>query len=355
VNGLGIIGVGASTPLGVDALTTSAAYRAAISSMAEHPVYLDSRGDRVYVSRDPRLSPTLDWPSRVIALARAAASEAISGVLTAVAGSARDIDVFIAMPERRPGTVPDVEGNLSREIVALTAPSVALGRVAVAWQGHASGLLWIQQAAERMPTRRGSLTLVLSVDSYLSPETLEWLEANKQLKREGRTSGFLPGEAAAAVLLAHEEDAARWETPMLARVLSCGSAKETNRIKTDTICVGDALTTAMRAALQPLAGSTAKVTDGYCDLNGERYRNEELMYAIVRVSPLFVNAVGYATPADCLGDVGAASGLLYLTLAVVAGMRGYAKGGFALAWAGSENGYRAAVLLQLPAKQSLFQ
>jgi 3-oxoacyl-[acyl-carrier-protein] synthase-1 len=79
------------------------------------------------------------------------------------------------------------------------------------------------------------------------------------------------------------------------------------------------------------------------------------MFAIVRVSPLFVSAVNYTTPADCLGDVGAASGLLYVALAVVSGLRGLAKGRFTLVWAGSENGYRAAVLLQLQLRQSLFR
>jgi 3-oxoacyl-[acyl-carrier-protein] synthase-1 len=51
-------------------------------------------------------------------------------------------------------------------------------------------------------------------------------------------------------------------------------------------------------------------------------------------------------PADCWGDVGAASGPLFLSLAVEASQRGYSKGPYAVMFAGSESGYRAAALIR---------
>jgi len=54
-----------------------------------------------------------------------------------------------------------------------------------------------------------------------------------------------------------------------------------------------------------------------CDLNGERYRSTEYTYALLRTEELFVKTrVGH--PADCWGDVGAASGPLFASLALPA-------------------------------------
>jgi 3-oxoacyl-[acyl-carrier-protein] synthase-1 len=263
--------------------------------------------------------------------------------------------VHFALPEPRPGTITEVERDLVAAMNDVVEPYFTPGAVRFSWQGHAAGLLLVQHASEKIRAGEMRLVLLVAVDSFVSPETLDWLDDNKQLKREGRTSGFPPGEGAAAVLLADENDALGRHAVSLARVVACGSAREANRIKTDTVCTGEALTRAIRAALQPLAERQGKVANSFCDLNGERYRNEELMYAIARVTRSFTNAMGYATPADCFGDVGAASGLLYLAMAAVAGARGFASGPMTLAWAGSESGLRAAVLIEVPVKRSAFR
>ena len=352
---ISIVGIGARTPLGAGATATALAWRAALSSVKKHPVYLDSRGELVSVSRNPDLSPTLEWRLRIVTLARAAAAEALSVLQSKGSTVSARLDVHFAMPEPRPGTVAEVERDLAVAMQDVVAPYFTLGVVRFSWQGHAAGLLLVQHAYDRLRAREMPHVLLVAVDSFVCPETLEWLDENKQLKREGRTSGFPPGEAAAAVLLTSEHDALGPNVAPLARVVACGSAREVNRIKTDTVCTGEALTQAFRAALAPVAEGHGRVTDSYCDLNGERYRSEELMFAIVRVTKQFVNALGYATPADCLGDVGAASGLIYMALAVVAGMRGFARGPLTLAWAGSENGLRAAVLLDVPVRRSSFR
>src|SRR3954469_22778459 len=129
MNSIGIIGVGASTPLGGSAATTSAACRAAISSISEHPVYLDSQGDRIYVSHDPMLPPTLEWRRRLTALARATISGAIHEVLTVAARAVPELDILVALPEPRPGTILDVEGDLSEEIGALIPTTIAIRQI----------------------------------------------------------------------------------------------------------------------------------------------------------------------------------------------------------------------------------
>jgi len=53
------------------------------------------------------------------------------------------------------------------------------------------------------------------------------------------------------------------------------------------------------------------------------------------------------TPADCWGDVGAASGPLFVMLAVVAGLKGYANGPHMMIFTAAETGERTAALIRI--------
>jgi len=89
-----------------------------------------------------------------------------------------------------------------------------------------------------------------------------------------------------------------------------------------------------------------KVDRILCDMNGERYRGNEYGFAAIRNPTLFRNAADFETPADCWGDIGAASGPLFVCLAAEAEARNYSKGLQTLVWASSEQGLRAAALLR---------
>jgi 3-oxoacyl-[acyl-carrier-protein] synthase-1 len=187
------------------------------------------------------------------------------------------------------------------------------------------------------------------VDSYLAPETLRWLETTDQLHGAGTLNnawGFIPGEGAGAVLLVTENALNRLNLEPLGQVLSVGRGFEQNRIKTPTVCIGEGLTTAFRDALAALP-QRAKVTDVYCDMNGEPYRADEFGFAALRTKEFFESASDFVAPADCLGDVSAASASLALVLATLAAKKSYAKGSYAFLWASSETGERGAALLAL--------
>jgi len=110
--------------------------------------------------------------------------------------------------------------------------------------------------------------------------------------------------------------------------------------------LGQGLTSAFRSALDALA-SDVKVTDTYCDMNGEPYRADEFAFAVTRTRERFVAATDFVTPADCWGDVGAASASLFIILACIAGAKGYAKGDTGLVWASSDTGERGAAVIDM--------
>ena len=133
--------------------------------------------------------------------------------------------------------------------------------------------------------------------------------------------------------------------PGLAHVAGLGVAREPVAIKTEGVCVGAGLTEAFRAAFQGLSAGQ-RIGDVYCDLNGEAYRADEYGFAALRCKDRFRAPTDFVAPADCWGDVGAASAPLLAILAVAAARKGVAHGPFSLVWTSSEDGTRGALLLR---------
>ena len=125
-----------------------------------------------------------------------------------------------------------------------------------------------------------------------------------------------------------------------------GRGFEPNQIRTKTVCVGEGLTAAFRDALAALPAGV-QITDVYCDMNGEPYRADEVGFAVLRTGESFVSASDFVAPADCWGDVSAASAPLSIMLSAIAGRKGYSNGALAFAWASSDGGDRGAAVLAL--------
>jgi 3-oxoacyl-[acyl-carrier-protein] synthase-1 len=202
-------------------------------------------------------------------------------------------------------------------------------------------------ASEKIANGECDLCLAAGVDSYHDSRTLQWLDETGSLMSAENRSGFPPGEAAGACLLSSRAFAEQHDMPVFARVAAATTALERHAIRGGGVCIGEGLTAALKGVISSLELPREAITTTYCDLNGQRYRSEEFMYTLLRVQGAFVDALDYVCPADCWGDIGAASGLLFASLAIASSERDYAKGPYPLLWAGSESGQRAAVFLKL--------
>lgn len=339
-----IAGLGASTPIGRDALSSAAAVRAGISGFVEHPYMIDTAGEPMRAAIAPWLDIDLQGSERFEALLL----PAIDQVLESLAGDTGPklrIGLALGLPSARPGLPADL-GKTLRAAIARRYPNRFVAR-AVLECGHAAGLVGMHATVRKMAAGVFDACIVAGVESYLSPETLEWLEANDQLHGAGPLNnawGFIPGEAAGAALLVTASAMSRLGVAPLGRVLGVGQAFEENRIKTETVCIGEGLTAAFREALAGLPPD-AKVTDVYCDMNGEPYRADEFGFAAMRTKEAFVSASEFVAAADCWGDVSAATGPLALLLSVIASRKAYASGPLTFVWASSETGERGAALL----------
>jgi 3-oxoacyl-[acyl-carrier-protein] synthase-1 len=337
-----IVAIGARTPVGLTAESAAAAVRARISRITEHPFLVDFRGERVRLARDGLLDPGLFGVTRILAIARSALEEVL-GKLGPLAPSTRTA-LVVGLSEPRPGWTEHDIGVVEQ---ALALPLGARGWTSqVISRGHASALEALQRGARLIGEGRADLCLVGGVESYLHPDTLLWLDVNRQLLRSGMRAAFHPGEGAGFLALAGERMRRQLGLQSLGIMLTAQVSQESKLIKTDELNTGEGLTRAIQGATAQLCAQGERVNDVYCDLNGERYRTEEWGFALLRTQEAFRDGSAAQTAVSEWGDMGAASGALLSILALRAWARGYARGPTALVWASSEGGLRGAVLLR---------
>ncbi|WP_220269787.1 beta-ketoacyl synthase N-terminal-like domain-containing protein [Paracoccus lutimaris] len=340
-----IIGIGARTPLGFNRAASAAAVRCGISAIGEHPSMIDRFGTPMKVTRDAALDIELAGDERLAALALPAMAEALAP-LAGIASVPR-IALTLSLGEARPGQEPETGAAVAEMLSAWLDARFAPGRVLPWMGGHAGGILAMEAGARIIAEGRADLVLAGGVDSYLAPETLDWLDETEQLHSDDNIYGFCPGEAAGFVLMAAPDAARRLGLRPLLDLAGVGAAIEDNLIRTEDIVLGHGLAAAFHEAGSGagLAGDR-QVDRILCDMNGERYRGNEYGFAVLKSTALFRNAGDFEAPADCWGDVGAASGPLYAALVAEAEARGYSKGPLSMIWASSPAGQRGAAILR---------
>ncbi len=350
---IAIVSMGANTPLGADAWASAAAVRAGISGFTQHPYMIDTAGEPMRVAYVQAIDIGVTGADRFEALLTPAIDQALEPLaLGEMGSSAPRLALALALPPPREGQPEALAVDLMQRVKKRYRS--VFGAFATFESGHAAGLFAVQAACKKL--RQGTIDacVVAGVDSYMEPETLEWLEACDQLHGAGPLNnawGFIPGEAGAALLLMPERQARARGLEVLGLVLNTGTGFEAKRIKTETVCIGEGLTAAFRDALAVLPDGV-KVSDVYCDMNGEPYRADEYGFTALRTKDAFASASDFVAPADCWGDVAAAGGLLHVQLACAAGHKRYANGQVAFAWASAEGGERAATVVAAAAARA---
>ncbi|RWN59461.1 beta-ketoacyl synthase N-terminal-like domain-containing protein [Mesorhizobium sp.] len=342
-----LAGIAARTPVGLRPESAAAAVRAGISAISEHPFLIDRDGEPIRLAQDALMGSDVPLAERMRELLLSmllqlpqAAALSTSGLRTLL---------VICTPEPRPGLPDGIAELLGRAAIERFGPANL--RVQSLAHGHAAGIFAFGIAAKAIDEGKTDLAVVAGVDSYHDHQTLDWMDQTGRLKSEVNRDGFFPGEAAGACLLARRNLISELGLGALARLSAVSTAPERISIKRhgeEEVCVGEGLSSAFLGLGPIIDADRRKITDTYCDLNGQRYRSEELVYTILRVQHLSAEATHYLHPADCWGDVGAASGPLFAALAHAASSKGYSHGSRAALWAGSEGGQRAVTLLDFP-------
>jgi 3-oxoacyl-[acyl-carrier-protein] synthase-1 len=245
-DGIYVASVGAQTPVGRSALQAAAAVRCGISASAEHPFMIDRFGEPMVVAMAGWIPAETSIEERIVHLGAAALLDVLQQ--TTWRRPQDSIAVYVALstttlpePAERKAVVAKIEDLLRGEGFSIRSEVFA--------EGNAAGVLAIQAAAERLRNGREQAVVVLGADSSLDPSRLDTLDAARRLHSIDNSWGFTPGEGAGAVLLLTGRLARLHRLTPLARVSAVGVGTESNVLGTKTVCVGEGLTTAFRAAL----------------------------------------------------------------------------------------------------------
>lgn len=341
-----IIGLGASTPVGRNIWASAAAARAGICGFSEHPFMIDTAGEPMRIALVPWLDVGIEGIERYCKLLFPAIDEALAPIQGRLKREPVKIGLAIGLPPSRPGQHPDLAKGI---LNAIEQKYSGVFTQAKSFDtGHAAGHLALDAAVKSCVAQSIDACVVAGVDSYLAPETLEWIEACEQLHGAGPLNnawGFIPGEAAGALLIASDTFARRIGAEVYGNIVGIGIGREIKLIKTDTVCIGEGLTQAFRSALQALAPGE-QIHNVFCDLNGETYRADEYGFTALRTKERFRAATDFIAPADCWGDIGAAGAPLHIALAVISHRKRYSKGPLSMVWASSESGERGAAVVR---------
>lgn len=339
-----ICGVGARTPVGPTIPASAAAIWTGITGFGDHPHMIGISGEPMQVAIDPDLPEECDCIDRMVQLGVCAAREALEPVL-ASAHEAGPIGLLLGAPAARPGLTPSSAGSIGERVKTALAELVAIDEVQVFPVGHTAGLLGLLQAGKSIIGGHNKIFLVGGIESYMQPDTLERYDEAGRLLGSKRGPGFIPGEGAAFCLVAPKAIAEELQLPVLGRLVAVAAANDADAANPMAVRHGWGLSRAFSQAFRHLDSIGGTVDYMICDLNGESDRADKFAYTIVRHSDRFHDPMQFKTPAECVGDLGAASGPLFVALAAHAGIKRPQDGDNCLVFASSDQGQHAAALI----------
>lgn len=327
---------GLVTSVGLSAPAACAAFRAKLTNPSQTH-FIDSRGAWIMAHEVP-----LDQPWRglgkLVQMAVMTIREALADV-PQTQWNEVPLLLCVAEPDR-PGRTKELDDQLFTQIQAELGASFAPASAIVA-QGRVSVAVAIAQARALITQSKVPRVLVAATDSLLSWPTLSHYEQDGRLLTEYNSNGFMPGEAAGALLLG--------EPTGKASELVCtgiGFGREHAHIDSEEPLRAEGLSQAIKGALAEAGRHMHEIDFRITDNSGEQYYFKEAALALSRTLRVRKEEFDIWHPAECTGEIGATSGVSILSAAKAACEKRYAKGSSILVHLGNDSGQRSALTLE---------
>lgn len=339
-----LLGVGLNTAIGTTLAAVSAAWRGRINQFCAYtrlPSVRDGRPLLACVHGHIGIGMPLE--ARMLALAAGPMQAALAARGTHPDARSRPLVVYLSLPPPRPGWGEEQSRSLARKLIANIPFAVDRERSAVIETGHHGAIALIRRAMAEVSEDRAEDCLIGAVDSWIDAATLDWLEGQGRLKGPARPDGLIPGEGGGFLLLGSANSRRRVAERSGLRIVAAGESVDPTPWYLGAPIHGDGLAALLQAILteeRPIAGTT------YADLNGEAWRVDEWMVAYLRSGRRHADPLNLRHPADCWGDLGAASGCALVALAAYELEHRPRAPGSALVWTASDTRpFRSACLL----------
>lgn len=331
---LDIVSVGMVTAVGLDAPSSCAAMRARLDGFRETR-FVGPGGDWLIGAPVP-LPRNWVGEKRLEHLAAGAISEAFAS-----GEAARDQTALLLClaEEGRIGSPVRDSSRFMRAIAKILEfePHIA-SRIIT--HGRPSGHVALDHARKLIASGAVSNVMIVGVDSYLSTLAVGHHLRQNRLLTADNANGFIPGEAAAAVLCARSSNGSL-------SLFGLGLARDPAPINNprDLPLRGDGMASAYRLALDETGIGLNRVGYRIADLIGEQYWFKQTTLASLRLER---DATGFQdlwSPAESLGNVGAAVVPLMIGMAYFAARKGYAAGNPVLIEASGDDGACGAAIV----------
>lgn len=212
-----------------------------------------------------------------------------------------------------------------------------------------AGVFADQLAAAKKVLRDGSVDacVVGAADSLVEPHMVEKLRSLGLLKAPDGSEGFLPGEAAAFLLLERRDTAEKRQARIEAVIDATATSREDLHRFSGQPPTGRGLSRAISSAFETLTPPLFENWLGIGNLNGDSWRAQDFGTAL-----MFLKAGGvpadfdHLFPATSFGETGAAAGAVAACVGVRGLARGYITEPAALVWLASDDGNYGAFFLR---------
>jgi 3-oxoacyl-[acyl-carrier-protein] synthase-1 len=337
------------TAVGVSVPETAASVRARTARFTES--VLQDKSNRPFILGEVPTAalaplaeelPTAPPPSaRELRLLRLAGAP-IAECLVALDGRPARVGLAVALPELQTRVQIDPRTFVERLHIQ-TSGRFRLDLADASHLGRAGGLAAIGQAIAALAAGQADIMIAGGIDSYRDLYVLASLDQEGRVKSDSSLDGFIPGEAAAFLLLTTRVKAQSFGLRSLARVSNVAIGFEPGHLHSTEPYRGDGLAATVKQ-LVTLDDVEAPVQEVYSSMNGESHWAKEWGVCHLRNRALFHPDLALHHPADCYGDTGAAAGPAMVALAAHGISASYRKAP-ALVYASSDNGVRSALFV----------
>lgn len=331
---------GMVTAVGLDALSSCAAMRGRLDGFAETR-FVGAGSDWLIGAAVP-LPRNWIGPKRLAHLAAGSIIEILRQY--PMAEQHLELILCLSEPDRKGRPVQHSDGfaKLVLEIAELPPETV----VKIVEHGRPSGFVALERARKSLATNQAKYVLIVGVDSYLTGPSIAYYLGAERLLTPKNADGFIPGEAAAAILISTS-------APGPLALTGLGLAREEafiyNELEEDGLhrpLRGDGMTSAYKAALDQAGTTMAGIEYRIGDLIGEKYFFKQSALAALRLERGRSAFQDFWSPGENVGNVGAAVVPLMMGMALIAAEKKYDMGSPVLIEASGDDGACGAAVLR---------
>lgn len=335
--GVNILSAGMATAVGLNRAASAAAMRGGLDGFQETG-FLAADGEWQLGAPVP-LPRNWVGEKRVAHLAAGAVVDALEGFRAQI----KSLSVILCLAEetRRGAPVRDPD-SFARKLIEFSGLSQHTSFETVEY-GRPSGFVALERASRILRKNPDDHVLIVGADSLLTgPAIAGFIQAGRLLDGSN-ANGFIPGEAAAALLCTGGPPTQLAMTGLgLNRELAYLYNAEELPLR------ADGMTSAYRQALEGSGITFDRIDYRISDLTGEAYFFKQTALSMQRLLREHRELQELWTPTECIGNVGAAAVPIMIAWALEASVKRYAPGNPVLIEASGDDGTCGAAVFFAP-------